>query len=339
MARLRTLTIGTAVFSVLALSACGGDDGADTGTDTGSDTGTDTGADSGEDSGDAYPTDDITFIVQAAAGGGSDLTSRALAAELEGILGVSVIVENRPGASGSTAMQYVAGEDPDGYTIGFVPVEISMLQHMDFDVDPANYDFLGQIMLGPGVLSVPNDSPYETLDDFIEAAQGETMSIANSGAGSIWELAALGLAEETGAQVEPVPFDGGAPAVAAVIGNQVDAAVGGASETVPANNEGQLRALAILHSERHPLMPDVPTAEELGYELEFGGWGGVYAPAGLPDDVKETLAAAIEEAANSDSFIETISNAGALPVYKSPDEFTEFVNSEFERFGALFGTS
>lgn len=320
----RRAGIGALVIGVLALSACSG------------------GAADGEGQGagetaSAYPEDDITLIVQAAAGGGSDLSSRALAAELEPILGVSVIVENRPGASGSTAMQYVADQEPDGYTIGFVPVEVAMLGHMNFDVDPANYDFLGQIMLGPGVLSVPVDSPYQTLEDFVEAAKTQEMAVGNSGAGSIWEAAATGLAAETDAQLTSVPFDGEAPAIAAVAGGQVDAAVGGAASTSAAYAEKQVRPLAIFHSERHPKMPDVPTAAEAGYDLEFGGWGGIYAPAGLPDDVRSTLESAIEEAANSEGFIEAINATGSLPVYRSAEEFTEFVNAEYERFGQLLG--
>lgn len=317
----RSLALGAALAaSGLVLAAC-----SDGGTGSG-------GGDSA-----AYPEEDITLIVQAAAGGGSDLTSRALASELEPILGSSIIVENRPGASGSTAMQFVADQDADGYTIGFAPVEIAMLGHQNFDVDPADYDFLGQIMLAPGVLAVPTDSPYETLEDFVEAAQSTTLSVANSGAGSIWEAAALGLADETGAQLSPVPFDGGGPAVAAVIGGQVDAAVGGAGEVSAAAAEGQLRPLAIFHDERHPDMPDVPTAAEAGYDLEFGGWGGIYAPAGLPDDVRETLETAIEEAANSDSFVETITAGGTLPVYRDAQGFQDFVSSEYERFGTLLG--
>lgn len=291
------------------------------------------------DDAEAYPTEDITLIVQAAAGGGSDLSSRALAAELEPALGTSIVVENRPGASGSTAMQYVAEQEPDGYTIGFAPVEIAMLGHQDFDVDPADYDFLGQIMLAPGVLSVPTDSPYETLEEFIEAAQSEQLSVANSGAGSIWEAAALGLAEETGAQLAPVPFDGGAPALAAAVGGQVDAAVAGAGETQSAYEQDQIRPLAVFHDERVPDMPDVPTASEAGYDLEFGGWGGIYAPAGLPDDVRSTLESAIEEAANSDAFVETITAAGNLPVYRDSAEFSDFVSSEYDRFGEIFGES
>ncbi|WP_159623044.1 tripartite tricarboxylate transporter substrate binding protein [Ruania rhizosphaerae] len=296
------------------------------------------GGDAGADSG-AFPEEDITLIVQAAAGGGSDLSSRALATELEEILGVSIVVENRPGASGSTAMQYVADQEPDGYTIGFVPVEIAMLGHQNFDVDPANYDFLGQIMLAPGVISVPTDSPHETLDDLVTAAQSEPLSVANSGAGSIWEAAALGLADSSGAQLTSVPFDGGAEAVTAVIGGQVDAAVGGTGETSAAYADGQLRPLAVFHDERHPALEDVPTAAEAGYDLEFGGWGGIYAPLDLPNEVRATLESAIEEAATSESFVSTIENTGAIAVYKNADEFTEFVNAEYERFGGLLGDS
>lgn len=317
MKRTRLALTGLAATAALMLSACsaGGDSNANGG----------------------YPDKDITFIVQAAAGGGSDLSSRTLAGELEPILGTSIVVENRPGASGSTAMQFLAKQDPDGYTLGFVPVEISMLGHQNFDVDPADYDFLGQIMLAPGVLSVPADSPYKTLKDFVDAAKTKELSVANAGAGSIWEAAAMGLAQETGAKLASVPFDGGAPAIAAAVGGKVDAAVGGAGETLGAYKDGQLRPLAVFHNERYPQMPDIPTAAEAGYDLEFGGWGGVYAPAGLPDDVRATLESAIEKAAKSDGFVSTITDAGNLPVYRNADEFTAFVNSEYDRFGKILG--
>ncbi|TLW91331.1 tripartite tricarboxylate transporter substrate binding protein [Saccharomonospora piscinae] len=317
MSRTAFLVGGLATTAALTLSACSGGGGAQ--------------------GGDAFPEDDITFIVQAAAGGGSDLSSRALADELEQDLGVSIVVENRPGASGSTAMQYVADQEPDGYTIGFSPVEISMLGHQDFDVDPADYDFLGQIMLAPGVLVVPADSPHQTLEDFVSAGKQNELSVANAGAGSIWEATAFGLAQESGAQLTSVPFDGGAPAITAAVGGQVDAAVAGAGEAMSAYQEGQLRPLAVFHDERHPDMPDVPTAAEAGFDLEFGGWGGVYAPEGLPDDVRSTLESSIKQAAQSDSFVDTISKPGNLPVYKNADEFTEFVNSEYERFGQILG--
>ncbi len=294
-------------------------------------------SDNGEGGDSSYPTSDITLIVQAAAGGGSDLSSRALATALEPILGQSIIVENRPGASGSTAMLHVKDQAADGYTIGFGPVEIAMLGSMNFDIHPSDYDMLGQIMLGPGVLSVPADSPYDTLDEFIEAAQTQEMTVSNSGAGSIWELAGASLADVTGAQVQPVPFDGGAPAVAAVLGNQVDAAVSGVNEVKQNLEDGLLKVLAIFHTERHPELPDVPTAAEQGVDIEIGGWGGIYAPKGLPDDVRETLESAIAEAVEQDSYQEIITGSGNLVVYRDSAEFTQFAEDEAERFADLIG--
>lgn len=315
----RAFTVtATAVLAVGGLAACSAG-----------------GASSAEGEGSSFPDGDINFIVQAAAGGGSDLSSRALSAELEGILGTSIVVENRPGASGSTAMQYVADQEADGYTIGFAPVEVSMLEHLGFDVLPENYDFLGQVMFSPGVIAVPADSPYDSLDDLIEASEDAPLTVANAGAGSIWEAATLGLAEETGAQLTPVPFDGGAPAVAAALGNQVDAVVAGAGETVQASTDGTLKVLALFNDEEHPMLEGVPTAESEGYDLQFGGWGGIYAPAGLPDDVKKTLTDAIAEAAESDGFVDAITPSGALPTYKTPEDFTAFVESESDRFEGL----
>lgn len=295
-------------------------------------------ANTGSENEASYPEKDITLIVQAAAGGGSDLSSRALATALEPILGKSIIVENRPGASGSTAMSYVKDQPADGYTIGFGPVEIAMLGSMNYDIMPSDYDMLGQIMLGPGVLSVPADSPYNTLSDFVEAAQDKEMTVANSGAGSIWELTGASLAEATGAKIQPVPFDGGAPAVAAVLGGQVDAAASGVNEVKQNLADGKLKVLAIFHSERHPELPDVPTATEQGVDLEIGGWGGIYAPKGLPEDVRATLEKGIAEAVEKDSYKEIITSSGNLVVYRNAEEFTDFSNDEADRFAGLLGS-
>ncbi|MFT3889467.1 MAG: tripartite tricarboxylate transporter substrate binding protein [Arachnia sp.] len=288
--------------------------------------------------GSAYPTKDVTLIVQAAAGGGSDLSSRALAKALEPILGKSIIVENRPGASGSTAMLYVKDQPADGYTIGFGPVEIAMLGSMNYDIKPADFDMLGQIMLGPGVLSVPADSPYNTLGEFVEAAKTKEMTVSNSGAGSIWEMAGKSLAQETGAKIKPVPFDGGAPAVAAVLGKQVDAAASGVNEVKQNLADGKLKVLAIFHSERHPELPDVPTAKEQGVDIEIGGWGGIYAPKGLPADVKKTLEEGIAKAVEADSYKDVITSSGNLVVYKNSADFTAFAEEEAKRFAELIGS-
>ncbi|RRD50999.1 tripartite tricarboxylate transporter substrate binding protein [Arachnia propionica] len=288
--------------------------------------------------GEDYPTKDITLIVQAKAGGGSDLASRALATAMEPIIGRSIIVENRPGASGSTAMLHVKSQPADGYVIGFGPVEIAMLGSMNYDIKPADYDLLGQIMLGPGVLSVPADSPYNTLPEFVAGAKEKEVTVANSGAGSIWELTGSSLAQMTGAQIKPVPFDGGAPAVAAVLGNQVDAAASGVNEVKQNLADGKLKVLAIFHAERHPELKDVPTAKEQGVDLEIGGWGGIYAPKGLPEAVRKKLEDAIKKAVESESYQKTITASGNLVVYKDAAAFTEFASAEAERFAKLIGS-
>lgn len=285
-----------------------------------------------------FPNDDIRLIIQADAGGGSDLSSRALAAELEKSLDVSVIPENMPGASGAKAMEYVASQEPDGYTIGFAPVEIAMLNTTQgADVLPENYDFLGQIMNAPGVIAVGADSGIDTVDDLIAKAESGELTIANSGAGSIWEAASLGFAEAAGVDVTPVPYDGGAPAVSAAASGEVVASVSGVGEALA--QKDSVKILAVMDEEPHPGLPDVPTANEaLGADdVVFGGWGGIYAPKDLPEAVHDTLEEAVKTAVESDSYTTFQEDAGNLVVYRSADEHAQFVTEQFDRFKGLLG--
>jgi len=289
------------------------------------------------DAASSFPEKDIRLIIQANPGGGSDLSSRALATELEGILDVSVIPENMPGAAGALAMEYVAEQDPDGYVIGFGPVEIAMLNTtQDANVLPENFDLLGQIMLAPGVITVSASSDIETLEDLVEQSKTAPITVANSGAGSIWEAASIALGHETDGQVTPVPYDGGAPAVAAAASGETVAAVSGLGEAL--SQGSAVRILAVMNDERHPDAPDVPTVEEaIGADVVFGGWGGIYAPAGLPDDVHATLEAAIKEAVESDTYTKFQEDAGNLVVYRDSAEFTTFVEDQFALFQDLLG--
>ena len=284
---------------------------------------------------DAFPSKDITFVVQAAAGGASDRTSRAIAAEIEKDLGVSVIVENRPGATGTVAFAHVAEQPADGYTIGFGPVEFAIAEHIGYDFDRADYTYLGQVMNSPVVLAVAANSPYDTLEDFIEAAKTKELSVSNSGAASAFAATAYTLGKMTGAKITPVPFDGGAPAVAAALGNHVDAVTAGAGETATAFADGTLKVLAIFADEPHPRFEGVKTAAEQGYDLSFGAWGGVYGPAGIPDDVKAILEASIKKAAASQTFLDAVTPAGILPTYKSGDEWKAFVDAEAARYAEV----
>lgn len=284
-----------------------------------------------------YPSQDITLVVPYDAGGASDLAARTLASEMEGALGQSIVVENRSGGAGSVGLENLAGQSADGYTIGYLPVESVMLGYQGYEVDPADYDLIGQMVSVPATIAVPEDSPYETLDDLIEAARSEpgSISVSNSGAGSIWEAATTELGQATDTEFQPVPFDGGAPAVTAAVGGQVDAVVAGISETAPAHADEQLRVLAVFDAEPSESLPEVETAAEQGVDIVIGGWGGIGAPTGLPDGVRATLEEAFTEAAASEEFQTIITDSGNIPVNVPSDEFSEFVDEEYTRFGEL----
>ena len=284
---------------------------------------------------DAFPSRDITFVVQAAAGGASDRSSRALAAEMEKDLGVNIIVENRPGASGSVAFAHVAEQAPDGYTIGFGPVEFAILENIGYDFDRSEFTYLGQIMNSPVVLAVPANSPYNTLEELIEAAKERETSVSNSGAASAFAATTVTLSSMTGARFTPVPFDGGAPAVAAALGNHVDAVTAGTGETATAHAEGTLKVLAVFNDQRHQRFEDVPTAREQGYDLSFGAWGGIYGPAGIPDDVRAVLEEAVKNAAETDAFRDAVTPAGILPTYRTGAEFEAFIAEEAARYAEV----
>lgn len=284
-----------------------------------------------------YPTEAITLYTPTQAGGATDLTARTLATGLEGELGQSVIVENRPGGAGSVGMEHVAGLEADGYSLMVFPVEVSMLGYQDYNVDPANYDFLGLVNEQPGTIAVPADSPYETLDDLLTAASENpgAVTVSNAGPGSIWEAGARELGTVADVEFQGVPFDGGAPAVTAAVGGQVDAVVAGIGETAPAHDDGQLRVLAVFTEEQAPALPDVPTATSLGHDVVIGSWAAIGAPTGLDPAVAADLESALEVAATSDEYIELIESGGNIPVFLGADETGEFVASEHERFAAL----
>lgn len=290
-------------------------------------------------SGGDFPSETITFMTPTSAGGATDLTARTLATEMEKDLGVSIVVENRPGGSGSVGMEHLAGQAADGYTIAVLPVEVSLLGHQGYDIDPTDYEFLGQANSQPGTIAVPANSPFRTLEDLIRAAKDDPGSVAvsNAGPGSIWELGATELGNVADVEFKNVPFDGGAPAVTAATGGQVDAVVAGIGETAPAHKDGRLRVLAVFTEERAPVLPDVPTAVEQGQDVVIGSWAAVAAPAGLNPDAAETLEESLEKAVSSDAYTSFIEKGGNLPLYRSADETVEFVDAESKRFAKLLG--
>ncbi|MDK2799450.1 MAG: putative tricarboxylic transport rane protein [Clostridiales bacterium] len=285
-----------------------------------------------------YPKKQITLVIQAAPGGASDTVSRTVAGLMEKKLGVPVVGVNKTGAAGSVAMSYVKESKADGYTIGYVPVELSMVKALGYaDISPKDYDLLGRAIVIPAAVTVKSDSPWKTLDDLIAYAKENPSKLkaGNSGTGSIWHIAACALEDTSGIKLNHVPFDGAAPAVAALLGGHVDVVTVSPSEVLSGVKSGELRVLGVMGAERSALIPDVPTLKESGLNANVVAWGGFAAPKGLPKEVREKLIESVKEAINSDDFKNLCEKRGMDHAYQDPGEFEKFATEQFDFYNTL----
>lgn len=285
-----------------------------------------------------FPAKDIHLVVPWDAGGDGDLTARTLAPLMEEELGVNIIVENRPGANGSVGYTWLLDQKADGYTISMAGPEVATLQFQDYEIDPKNYAFIGQGISGPGAIAVPANSPYETLDELLEAGvsnPGE-ISFSSPGVGSVWDLATQRIIEESSAEFSSIPFDGSAPAVHAASSGHVDFTTSAIGLLGPQVEGGEMRFLAMLTEERLDDYPDVPTAKELGIDVEHSTWVGMMAPAETPDEVVEVLSDAMSTAVENEEFQDTMTNADIIPLNRPSSEMDEFVLEQADINRPLF---
>lgn len=286
----------------------------------------------------AYPDKPITFIIQAAPGGASDMTSRTITSIAQEILKVPITCTNITGASGAIAMKKLQTSKPDGYTMGYVPVELSMVKALGYaDFGPQDFDLLMRIMVIPAAVTVRANSQWKTIQEFIEYVKAHpgTVTVGNSGPGSIWHIAALSFEKATGTKLIHVPFDGAAPAVAALMGGHITAVTVSPTEVKSGVESGQLRILAVMSDERSPLFPDVPTLKELGYDVSVAAWGGLALPKGVDPEVYKILADAFKKAYESETFQKFLSDRGMTPAYLDGEKFKEFAISQYNMFMEL----
>lgn len=286
----------------------------------------------------SFPNRDITLVVQSAPGGGSDFTSRTIAQAAEKYLGVKINVINKPGGSGSIGMGSVATSNPDGYTIGFVPVELSIIKHLGYtDIEPSKFELIMLATKTPAAFSVRVDSPYKTLKDLVEDARkrpGE-ISVSNSGTGSIWHLAASGFEKSAGVQFKHVPFGGGAPALVAALGGHVDVAASSPAEALSHVQAGKMRLLAVMDDKRFEKAPEVPTAKEQGFDVEIMAWGGFAAPRGTPKQIVQILHDAFKKAFEEESVKTAYQRQGMGHEYLDSASFTNFAEQQANFFSSL----
>jgi len=285
-----------------------------------------------------YPDREIRLIVHASPGGISDAVSRYVARELQGSLGVPVVCENRVGASGSVALSYVAKSRPDGYTVGYAPVDMAIVPHLGYSqVTPADFEFLVLHTRAPATIAVRSQAPWTTLDALVGAVRAKPISVnvATSGTGSIWHLASLAFARKAGVEFNYVPYPGSGQAVTALLGGHVDAVVAGPAEVQPHVAAGTLRLLGVMAAQPSPIFPDIRTFKDQGYDVQIDAWGGFLVPKETPPDRRQKLIAAMRRVLDSDGFQRFCRERGLEIHQLAGDDFRQFVEKEHASFAAL----
>jgi len=288
-----------------------------------------------------FPTRLVQVIVPATAGGPVDTAVRMIAPALEAALGQSVVLLNRPGASGTVGMHDVAAADPNGYTIGQGVNSIFTITRISGTTVPFTLDdfsLLGNYATDVSVLAVSAEAPWRTLDDLIDYVHGNPgkLNYASAGVGTVSSLSMQALAHNFKLTMVAVPFQGGAQLTTAILGRQVDIGMVPYTTGAAMFEAGKLRALVTTAPKRLPKLPDVPTLAEKG--ITANGLNlimGLYAPRGLPDGIRGTLVDAIAKAAKDAAFVGKIEAIGLFGQYEDPAKARSRLESEYADIVAL----
>jgi tripartite-type tricarboxylate transporter receptor subunit TctC len=288
----------------------------------------------------AFPERTITMVVPYAPGGAADAVARVVATRLGAKLGVSVIVDNKAGASGTIGAGFVAKAPADGYTMLYDATPQSINPHL-FPKMPyaANaLQPLSLVLLAPNALVVKADSPLKSVSDLIARAKAEPgkLNFASGGSGTVQRLAAELFRQKLNLDMVHVPYKSGGPAIADVMGGQVDFMFGTVAATYPLISGGKLRALAVSALERSKRLPDVPTVAETvipGYEAYE--WNGVFLPAGTPEPVAAKLQQTLAEVLKEDAVKQRLSDLGAQAIGSTPADFAVFLKQEDAKWGEV----
>ena len=277
-----------------------------------------------------FPSGPIEFVIPFGAGGGADIEGRLLAKEMSNVLGVSVTPVNKPGAGGAITYTYIVNAKPDGYTVAWNSTSVlttTNLGNTDFDYDAM--DHIGRVEFQPQPFVVKAEAPWQTFNDFIADCKEnpDTYKVANSGTGSATHTAAIALMNASSCQVIHLP-KGIKGRNASVLSGEADAMVAPLTGAIKLTKAGKLRILVVPTAERNAVIPDVPTARELGYDAELDLFRGLSVPPGTPSAIKGVLANAMRQAALSDAFMALAEKKGFTVSPSGPDEFSSYLSQE-----------
>jgi tripartite-type tricarboxylate transporter receptor subunit TctC len=290
----------------------------------------------------AWPTKPVKFVVPFPPGGSVDPLARVLGARLADSLGQQFIVENKTGAGGSIGTAFVAKSAPDGYTYVVVfdthAVNPALIPNLPYDT--VN-DFAPVMLVGTAPMAIVTNvaKPYRTFGDVIRAAKAkpDTLSIGSVGNGSLGHLAMILLQQASGFKVTHVPYKGGGPMMADVMGSQIDLGIASVAALSTNVKGGKLRALALTGDKRSHTMSDVPTLAEQGFPgFSAFAWWGIFAPAGTPKPVLDKFHAELVKVLKQPDLRKQLTETLGMDLASSsPEALQKFLVGEINRWGSV----
>lgn len=286
-----------------------------------------------------WPAKPVTMLVPFPPGGSTDLIARTVAPKLQDKFGGTFVIENKPGAGGTLGAGQAKRAAPDGYTVlvsslGPFVIGPHLVKEPGYNA-LKDFEYITVAVQAPNVLVVNANSQLRDMKgvlDYLKSNPGR-MTFASAGNGTSDHLTAELFWQETGTQATHVPYKGGAPAIVDLLGGQVDASFSNINTCLTHIQSGKLRAIAVTSAKRSPLLPDVPTMEELGLKgVTVTSWQAFAGPKGMPADVRDKLRAGIVDALNDPSVKPRLLELGFEVVGNTPEEFTKFQAEEFARW-------
>jgi tripartite-type tricarboxylate transporter receptor subunit TctC len=288
-----------------------------------------------------YPNKPIKLVVPFAPSGGTDVIARPFAKVLGEKLGVSIIIDNRPGAAGTVGADYVAKAAPDGYTLLIYHIAMITSHHLQKNMGyDALKDFtpISIICNATNVIAITATNPIKTFQELVAEAKKKPGSInfGTSGAGGSDHLGGQLLQIITNTEMSHIPFKGGGPANVAAASGDIQITTGTLAQASSLIRAGKLRGLVVMQKDRSPAMPEIPSAIEAGYPtLIHPSWFGIWGPAKLPNDVTQKLSLAIKETLESTEVKQAFSQIGADPMWMTPPQFANFNEQEYNRWNSV----
>jgi len=286
-----------------------------------------------------YPSAPVHIFVPYPPGGAVDIIARTLGDELGRQWGQTIVIENRPGAGGVIASQALVKSPPDGYTLILVAAGHALNPYFYARMPYSFDDFTPVSLIGssPNILLVQANSPFKTLADMLAHARANPgkLSYGHAGNGTSPHLAGELLKALTKVEIAGVPYKGGAPSLADLMGGHIPMTFNNIPESIAQIRAGMVRTLAVTTAARSAVLPDVPSIGETVPGYDTGVWWGVLAPAGLPAPIRDKLAKDFAEALKAPAVKNRLADLGAATVGSSPAEFGNFIRAEYEKWGPI----